>query len=72
MYINYVNANGAGFMNKIHVEPGTTVEQFLRDNITNFTATNFDIALNGLPTSGDVVLTEGDRLCAAFRGQKGA
>ena len=72
MYVTFINGNGGGFANKIWVEQGTTVQEFLEDQIVDFDSRQFDIAVNGAAVMGDAVLTPDSRIVAAYKGQKGA
>ena len=71
MNIMFLNAYGGGFHNKVWVDEGTTVQQFLEEHITNFRSSAFDIRLNSAPCSADQELRDGDQLAAIFRNQKG-
>jgi hypothetical protein len=62
MKILYINANGAGFADYIHIADGTTVAALFEQRLPHAKASDYLIRVNRQPTSRDAVLEEGDRV----------
>ena len=62
MKILYINADGAGFANFIHVDEGTTVESLFEQRLPDRRPADYLIRVNRQPTSRDAILKEGDRV----------
>ena len=64
MRVLFLNNEGGGFADRVEVEPGTSVAQFLADKLPNRDPADFLIRVNRLPVPSDQVLAEGDRVTA--------
>lgn len=62
MRVLFINNNGAGFADYIHVSEGTTVEQFFKDKMQGEQTGDYLIRVNRQPVPKDYVLSEGDRI----------
>lgn len=60
----FINNNGSGFADYVEVAPGTTIEQFLSDHLSDCKAQDLLIRVNRQPVPRDYVLQEGDRISA--------
>jgi len=59
----YVNNDGGGFTDKVAVEEGTTVSQFLSGRLSG-PASNYKIRVNGMAAAFDDQLEQDDRVVA--------
>ena len=62
MRILFVNNDGGGFADHIHVADHLTVEQFFGQQMPNRKAEDFLIRVNRQPAAREQVLQEGDRI----------
>jgi sulfur carrier protein ThiS len=62
MRILYINNEGGGFADHIHIGEGTTVEQFFNERMSGRKADGFLIRVNRQPVARDYVLQENDRI----------
>ena len=62
MRLLYINNSGGGFADYLHVNEGTTVEQFFKDKMHGCNAEDHLIRVNRQPVARDYVLQEGDRI----------
>lgn len=62
MQVLFINNNGAGFADYVHISEGTTVEQFFKDRMHGEQTGDYLIRVNRQPVPRDHVLTEGDRI----------
>ena len=62
MRLLYINNAGAGFADYLHVNEGTTVEQFFKDKMHDSSPADYLIRVNRQPVARDYVLQEGDRI----------
>ena len=62
MRVLYINNAGAGFADYLHVNEGTTVEQFFKNKMHDSSAADYLIRVNRQPVARDYVLQEGDRI----------
>ena len=62
MRILFVNNDGAGFADYVHVTDGTTVEQFFTIKMEGSESSDYLIRVNRQPVPKDYCLQEGDRV----------
>lgn len=62
MKIMYLNNDGGGYADYVEVSPGTTVDRFFGDRMTDRNPEDFLIRVNRQPVPRDCVLQEGDRV----------
>ena len=62
MKIMFINNDGGGFADTIEVRDGLTVAALFGERLPSRKADDYLIRVNRLPTSGDQVLREGDRV----------
>lgn len=62
MQIMYINNDGAGFADQIHVEDGTTVSKLFTQRVPHGRASDYLIRVNRQPATSDQVLQPGDRV----------
>jgi hypothetical protein len=62
MKVLFLNNEGAGFADKVDVEPNTTVTQFFANKLPGRHVHDFMIRVNRQPVAADQVLAEGDRI----------
>jgi hypothetical protein len=62
MQVLYINNDGAGFADYVHVEPGTTVNTFFGQKVTNGRPSDFLIRVNRQPVPANYVLQDSDRI----------
>ena len=62
MQVLYVNNDGGGFADYVHVEPGTTVESFFSQKVTGGRPNDYLIRVNRQPVAANYVLQDGDRI----------
>jgi sulfur carrier protein ThiS len=62
MRLTYINNDGAGFADYVHVEAGLTVEKFFDQQMAGRKPEDFLIRVNRQPVPRDYVLQEGDRV----------
>ena len=62
MKILYINNNGAGFADFIHVDENTTIEKLFRQKMPNEQTGDYLIRVNRQPVPRDYVLQENDRV----------
>ena len=72
MQILVINNDGAGYADYLEVEEGTTVAQLFEKQVANPKPENYLIRVNRLPTTGDQVLSTGDRVSFTPRKIEGA
>ena len=64
MKIFWLNNDGGGYADYVQVDEGTTVEQFIKDQLPGRCPHDFLIRVNRQPVARDQVLQEGDRVTA--------
>jgi len=62
MRLLYVNNDGGGFADYIHVAEDTTVAQFFEERLPDRRSEDYLIRVNRLPAAADQILREGDRI----------
>ncbi|MHA2045156.1 MAG: MoaD/ThiS family protein [Candidatus Thorarchaeota archaeon] len=62
MRILYINNEGGGFADHIHIAESSTVEQFFNERMPGRKADDFLIRVNRQPVACDYVLQENDRI----------
>jgi sulfur carrier protein ThiS len=62
MEVLYINNDGAGFADYVHVEPGTTVQSFFAQKIAHGGPADYLIRVNRQPVPASYVLQNGDRI----------
>jgi hypothetical protein len=62
MRVFFINNDGGGFADHIHVNEGTTVQQLFGERIKHGSAADYLIRVNRQPVPSDQVLQEGDRV----------
>ena len=62
MQILYINNDGAGFADHIHVDDGTTVAKLFTQRVPHARASDYLIRVNRQPATSDQVLQAGDRV----------
>ena len=62
MRLLFIDNDGAGFADYVHVDDGMTVEQFFNEKKPGRKAEDFLIRVNRQPVARDHVLQEGDRI----------
>ncbi len=62
MRLLFVDNDGGGFADYIHVNDGMTVEQFFDEKMPGRKAEHYLIRVNRQPVARDYVLKEGDRI----------
>jgi sulfur carrier protein ThiS len=62
MRILFINNNGTGFADYVHISEGTTVEQFFKDKMHGEQTSDYLIRVNRQPVPRDYVLCESDRI----------
>jgi hypothetical protein len=62
MRILYINNEGGGFADHIHIAESTTVEQFFSERMPGRKADDFLIRVNRQPVAREYVLQEDDRI----------
>lgn len=62
MNIYFLNHSGAGYADRIEVEPGTTIGQLFAQKMPGADPGDFLVRLNRQPTAADEPLTEGCRV----------
>ena len=62
MRILYINNDGGGFADYVHVNDNVTVEQFFKDKMPDGNSEDFLIRVNRQPVARDYVLQENDRI----------
>ena len=64
MRILWINNEGGGFADYVHINEGTTVKSFLHEKLAGREPSDYLIRVNRLPVASDYVLQEGDRVTA--------
>jgi len=64
MKLLWINNDGSGFADYVHVNEGTTVEAFLQEYMHHFKPEDYLIRVNRQPVPRDYVLQDGDRITA--------
>ena len=64
MRILWINNDGSGFADYVDVQPGVTVDQFFKQQLTGAKPEDFLIRVNRQPVARDQVLQENDRVSA--------
>jgi hypothetical protein len=65
MYVLFINNNGGGFADKVWVEEGTTLAQFLARQMRGDSLSNYLIRHNNdKVVAGDQLLRDGDKVSA--------
>jgi len=64
MQVMFINNTGGGFADHVSVEPGTTIEAFLDDHLSDYQPDDLMIRVNRLPVARDQVLEPNDRISA--------
>ena len=72
MRILFINNAGAGFADHVEVEPGTTVNKFLENRVSDYRAADYMIRVNRQIATADQVIVEGDRISCTARKIEGA
>ena len=62
MQIMYINNDGAGFADQIHVDDGTTVSKLFTQRVPHGRTSDYLIRVNRQPATSDQVLQPGDRV----------
>lgn len=62
MQVLFINNDGGGFADHVPVEPGTTVEKFFAQKISNGGPADYLIRVNRQPVAANYVLQDGDRI----------
>ena len=62
MQVLYINNDGGGFADYIHVEPGTTVQAFFSQKVTHGGPSDYLIRVNRQPVASNYALQDGDRI----------
>ncbi len=62
MRVLYINNDGGGYCDYVDVEPGTTLDSLFHERVPYGEPGDYLIRINRLPTAGDYVLQEGDRV----------
>ena len=58
----FINNDGSGFADYVHVADGTTVQQFFSERVPHGKPQDYLIRVNRQPVAPDHVLQEGDRV----------
>jgi len=58
----FINNDGSGFADYVHVADGTTVQQFFSERVPHGKPQDYLIRVNRQPVAPDQVLQEGDRV----------
>lgn len=72
MKLLWINNDGSGFADYVHVDEGTTVEAFLQEHMRHFKPEDYLIRVNRQPVAKDYVLQDGDRITATPTKVEGA
>lgn len=72
MQVLFLNNSGGGFADFIAVEPGTTIERFLGQQLPEARPDDLLIRVNRQPVNRDYQLQEGDRVSATPTKVEGA
>jgi len=62
MQIMYINNDGSGFADNIHVDDGTTVSKLFTQRVPHGRTSDYLIRVNRQPATSDQVLQPGDRV----------
>ncbi len=62
MQILYINNDGSGFADNIHVDDGTTVSKLFTQRVPHGRASDYLIRVNRQSATSDQVLQPGDRV----------
>ena len=62
MKVFYINNDGSGFADTIHIPDAQTVQQFFQERLPDRKPQDYLIRVNRLPTSADQVLQDNDRI----------
>ena len=62
MKIQYLNNDGGGFADYLHINENTTVNQFFNERMSGCKPDDYLIRVNRLPVARDYVLQENDRV----------
>ena len=62
MQVLFINNDGGGYADHVHIAPGTTVETFFSQKVTGGRPSDYLIRVNRQPTAKDYVLQDGDRI----------
>ena len=64
MQLLWINNEGSGFADYVHVESGITIGKFFEQQLPGRKSEDFLIRVNRQPVARDYVLQEGDRVTA--------
>lgn len=62
MKVFYINNDGGGFADTIHIPESQTVQHFFQERLPDRKPQDYLIRVNRLPTSADQVLQDNDRI----------
>ncbi len=62
MQVLFINNDGGGFADYVHITEGATVESFFEDRLPGSHAGDYLIRVNRQPVPNDYILQDGDRV----------